>query len=105
MNKVALALISLTITAGLLVVMHDHFMRPLEASNGTASILIMETIAVLALILAFTLGHILDAVKILTGEQRGHLSVEFEDIVKILFTVGASGAIYLGLLELFKRNI
>jgi Phr family secreted Rap phosphatase inhibitor len=102
MKKLGIALIGLAITAALVVGMHEIFFRHMELSPNAGSILGMEFLAVTAFIAAFTLGHILKAVKILTAESDETLEIGFLDILKILFLVFASGCIYLGLMSLFK---
>ncbi len=102
MKKLAIAMISLAITAALVLAMHEIFLRHMQPSPGGGSILIMEFLAVGSFIVALTLSHILRAVGILISGSNEHLEIGFVEIIKILFLVFASGAIYLGLLSLFK---
>ncbi len=102
MKRLLTLLVSLVVTAFIVLVLHERFMKSIPLRPGTEPIVVMEVFGVVALILALSLGHILEAVGILLGDSNERLRVSFLDILKVLFTVGASGAMYLALLDRFK---
>jgi len=99
MNRFFTMIMSFGITALVVLVLHESFMDKFES---TEPIVFMEVLAVVAIILGLSLGHIVETVRIVFGDSEERLSVSFLDILKILLTVAASGAMYLGLLKYFK---
>jgi hypothetical protein len=104
MKRLFTLLISLVITAFIVMVLHERFMKSIPLRPGTEPIVVMEVFGVVALILALSLGHILEAAKILHDDNNERLRISFLDILKVLFTIGASGAMYLALLDHFKPH-
>lgn len=93
-KRVITFLLSLTIVSVIIVFIHEKFMQSVPA--GTEPIVGMEILAVVALIVAYTMGHVVAVT------QKEKVEIKLGDITKILFTVFASGLIYLGLQALFK---